>query len=137
MPAIRYLFPKDRSLATCNPPLSPHLIFIYLTPCRFFLASDPIPLYPPSPGRGRGKKKKEGLPPLLDAPLASTSYVIEPEQVPERHLRQNNSNSFGDLMIARRTFELFLVRGLNFMSEARAFLPGREEAQTSALSFSW
>jgi len=28
---------------------------------------DPIPLYPPSPERGRGKKKKEELAPLLDA----------------------------------------------------------------------
>jgi len=31
-----------------------------------FYPVDPIPLYPPSPGRGRGKKKKEGLSPLLD-----------------------------------------------------------------------
>jgi len=35
---------------------------------RLIISGDPIPLNPPSPPRGRGKKKKEGLPPLLDTP---------------------------------------------------------------------
>jgi hypothetical protein len=34
----------------------------------------PIPLYPPSPGRGRGKKKKEGLAPLLDTPFSEVGW---------------------------------------------------------------
>ena len=41
---------------------------------------NPIPLYPPSPSRGRGKKKKEGRQPLLNSAVWEANSSLLPKR---------------------------------------------------------